>query len=371
MALSYDMRHYKCTLKALSPIHIGGTDVNPACRYVMDPNGDGQPVKCLKESYTIGRLRDGRLSVHDYMRKPAAPNGLPGDWKDHVLYELDTTAKGRHLDKEARPFIRNAFGKAYIPGSSLKGMLRQSLAFSLLCTDPERAKKLRVRFNFLIEMMRNANKQNIRDIRRKDRQRMNELESLFRSSKDRPDPKNDIMRAIRISDSELSDRPLVMAGVNIFTARGDRVQPLSGNTPATFCEVVEPGAEFRFDLDIDTPLLKNLLGGDPSVQLSQPEDILAALADHAEIMNTFEKAYLEDHGLTALWDPKYDDPGDDAVTVRLGWGSGWTGATLFPILAYDPERETASRPLSRKFVVSSANQPILMLGWAALTLKET
>jgi CRISPR-associated protein Csm5 len=364
------MKHYRCTLKALSPIHIGATEVNPACRYVMDPDGDGQPIKCLKESYAVGRLRDGRLSVHDYMRKPAKPTDLPRNWKEYVLYELDTTAKGRHLDKEARPFIRNAFGKAYLPGSSLKGMLRQALAFSLLYTDENQRKRLQTQFYHLLEEMRHANKENIRGIRRKDKTRMNTLEGLFRSSKKRPDPKNDIMRAIRVSDSEPSDRPLVMAGVNIFTARGDSVQVLSRNTAATFCEVVEPGAEFRFDLDIDVPLLEQLLAGNPAIRFSQPEDILAALEDHAQVMNIFEKDYLQSHGLGPLWDDSYENPGDGAVTVRLGWGSGWTGATLFPILAYDPENDSAGRPLSRKFVVSSANDPNLMLGWAAFSLKE-
>jgi hypothetical protein len=40
------------------------------------------------------------------------------------------------------------------------------------------------------------------------------------------------------------------------------------------------------------------------------------------------------------------------------------------VLAYDPEKETASRPLSRKTVVSSKGDPKMLLGWGRLFIDE-
>lgn len=378
--LSWKTKRYRAKLVALSPIHIGTGEPVPACRYVV-PDGNVGLGYCLKESFVAKLLVEGKISTKQYMENPFRQDdpvfGKDFDPKNR-FYDLDFTKAARDLNKEAQPFIRDAFGRAYIPGSSLKGMLRTSLAFSLLLEDPNQKKNLIKSLeefppSGLLEKMRRVNKSNIRDIRRKNHKRADIIESLFRASscsRERPNPQNDILRALKVSDSEPADRPLVMAATNIFTSRDGALEPLSRKTPTSFCEVAEPGTVFSFDITIDEALLETLQQSfKPAIRIRNHIDLMLAMQDHAAVMNCFEKAFLEENDAEALWDEEYEKESDGAV-VRIGWGSGWIGASLFPVLAYDPEKETAGRPLSRKTVVSSEGKPQMLLGWGRLVIEE-
>jgi CRISPR-associated protein Csm5 len=378
--LSWKTKKYRAKLVALSPIHIGTGEPVPACRYVV-PSGNGDMGYCLKESFVAKLLVEGKISTKQYMENPFRKDdpvfGKDFDPKNR-FYELDFTKAARDLNKEAQPFIRDAFGRAYLPGSSIKGMLRTSLAFSFLLNEPEQRKSLikdleKFRPPELLEKMRNVNKSNIREIRKRNDNRAARIESFFRASsgsKERPNPQNDILKALKVSDSAPADRPLVMAATNIFTSRNGALEPLSRKTPPAFCEVAEPGTVFSFDITIDEALLETMQQAfNPAVRIRNHIDLLSAMQDHAAVINRFEKAFLEENDAEVLWDEKYEKESDGAV-VRIGWGSGWIGASLFPVLAYDPEKETASRPLSRKTVVSSKGDPKMLLGWGRLFIDE-
>lgn len=378
--LPWKMKKYKAKLTALSPIHIGTGEPVPACRYVVPGENKGLGY-CLKESFVAKLLVEGKISPKQYMenpfRKDAPVFGKDFDPKNR-FYELDFTKAARDLNKEAQPFIRDAFGRAYLPGSSIKGMLRTGLAFSLLLVDPDQKKALikhleKLEPSELLEKMRRVNKSNISEIRKKNYKRTDIVESLFRASsgsRERPNPQNDILKALKVSDSVPADRPLVMAATNIFTSRDGLLEPLSRNTPPAFCEVAEPGTVFSFDITIDEALLETMQQTfKPAVRIRNHIDLISAMQDHAAVMNRFEKAFLEANDAKDLWDEVYEKENDGAV-VRIGWGSGWIGASLFPVLAYDPEKETAGRPLSRKAVVSSAGDPQMLLGWGRLVIEE-
>ncbi|MEA3508265.1 MAG: type III-A CRISPR-associated RAMP protein Csm5 [Synergistota bacterium] len=372
MNLPLKLKKYHCAIEALSPLHIGTGRLNPACRYVLPPDGKHLGC-CLRESWAARFLRDGSVTPEQYMRKPSPWSRLPGDEderKKAVAYTLDYTKAGKKLDKEARPFVRNGFGEAYIPGSSIKGMLRTSLVFSMLVNDEKRKADWQKQFAAVLDMMKHSNRENITSIRRKDSARISTIESVFRK-RERPDPKNDIMRAVKIGDTTPADKPLVLSAANVFTSRGDQLQPLGHNTPAAFCELAEPETRFEFDMTIDESLLESgVLGLDRGVRFRNHIDILLGLQDHARVMTQFEKAFLRAHNaFDRVWDKSYESEFDDAVVVRIGWGSGWMGASLFPILAYDPEDDTPQRPLSRKMVANSKGDPQMLLGWALLKIQ--
>jgi len=196
------------------------------------------------------------------------------------------------------------------------------------------------------------------------------VEGLFRSL-EKPDPKNDILRAVKVSDSDPIETPLVVAAVNIFTSKDGEFKPLSSGTPPIFCEVVEPGTAVYFDIAVDEDLMKELRE-DAKVQIRNHYDFLTALQDHARVMVHIEKNFLERNGVNGIWYKEYEQAENaDYAVVRLGWGSGWTGSSLFPILVCDnPEEETPKRPLSRKIVISSKGEPRAMLGWGKLYIEE-
>lgn len=370
--LPWKVSRYRCTLTPLSPLHIGTKDPNPACRYVL-PNSGGTGL-CLKESFVVSKLKDGRISIKDYMEKPFPPGGLPRDkteLKKVKAYDIEFTKAAKELNKEARPFIRDGFGRPYIPGSSLKGVLRTGLVFSSLLNDDEKRKELAQDRNIkdVITMMRRSSKDNIGAIRRRNPARERTIEGLFRSgSGPRPDPKNDILKCLKISDSLPSPGPLVVAATNIFTSRRGELENLSRNTPAAFCEVTELEVPFEFEMTIDEELLANHMELKPFVKFRDHNDILMALQDHAKVTAYLEKEYLERNGHEELWDPKFEQEFNDSVIIRIGWGSGWSGSSLFPVLAGYSQERALDRPLSRKMVINSVGNPQMMLGWAKLTI---
>ena len=214
--------------------------------------------------------------------------------------------------------------------------------------------------------MRRSSKDNIGAIRKRNTARERTIEGLFRSGSDpRPDPKNDILKCLKIADSLPSPKPLVMAATNIFTSRRGELEILSRNTPAAFCEVAEPGTPFEFEMTIDEELLANHMKLMPFVKFRDHNDILMALQDHAKVMAYLEKKYLERNGREELWDPKFEQ---EFTIIRIGWGSGWSGSSLFPVLAGYSQERVLDRPLSRKMVINSVGNPQMMLGWAKLTI---
>ena len=71
---------YRCTLRPFTLAH-RYKDPNPACRYVLP---DGRFGMCLRESFVVSKLKEGRVSIKDYMEKPFPPDGLPAvrlNWK--------------------------------------------------------------------------------------------------------------------------------------------------------------------------------------------------------------------------------------------------------------------------------------------------
>lgn len=370
--LPWKLSRYRCTLTPLSPLHIGTKDPNPACRYVL-PDGRGFGL-CLRESFVVSKLKDAQISIKDYMEKPFPPGGLPrgeAELEKVKDYDIEFTKAAKELNKEARPFIRDGFGRPYIPGSSLKGVLRTGLVFSSLLNDDEKRKELAQDRNIkdVITMMRRSSKDNIGAIRKRNTARERTIEGLFRSGSDpRPDPKNDILKCLKIADSLPSPKPLVMAATNIFTSRRGELEILSRNTPAAFCEVAEPGTPFEFEMTIDEELLANHMKLMPFVKFRDHNDILMALQDHAKVTADLEKEYLKRNGRDELWDPEFEQEFEDAAIIRIGWGSGWSGSSLFPVLAGYPQEGALDRPLSRKMVIKSGGEPQMMLGWAKLTI---
>jgi len=374
--LENKIKKYKAKFVALSPIHIGTGEAVPACRYVLPSEGD-KCGWCLKESFSARLLAEGRVSIREYMEKPLRADNpiFKGNFDSkNILYPVSFSKAARErLNKEVKPFVRNAFGKAYLPGSSLKGMIRTSLVFSMIMNEPQVKKDILERLRDIIKKMRNVNKANIKDIRKKDNARVSFIESFFRPdtrSFQKPGPQNDILRAIKVSDSEPTDVPLVVAAVNIFTSKDGYLVPLSGDNPPVFCEVVEPGTSFTFDITIDEWLLERLEKLNPKIKIKNHYDLLMAMQDHAKVMTRFEKAFLDSNDALEVWDNLYEEENEDSAVVRLGWGSGWIGASLFPILAYDPDKETPNRPLSRKIVITSKGERGAMLGWGKLYIEE-
>lgn len=79
------IQKYKATFTAISAIHIGGNGDIPASRYLLSQ--DGKEGYCLKSNFVARKLKEGKLSIREFMEKPA----LKEWWKD--VSEEDIFAK--------------------------------------------------------------------------------------------------------------------------------------------------------------------------------------------------------------------------------------------------------------------------------------
>ena len=226
--LPYEKIRYRATLTGLSPIHIGGGAPEPACRYAIDE--DTKTAYVLRESFVASRYAEGRITGSEYHRRPSPASVVPKtepERSEAVLYEVKAPRVAASLDKEARPFVRNGFGQAFIPGTSIKGAIREALLFSLLVQDDRLRGEIAASVRDLIAEMKKSNPQSANGIRR-NRNHASRLEERFRNpgAGGRADPKNDILRCMAVEDTPPDNRGFTLAAANIFSLSGGVLAPM-------------------------------------------------------------------------------------------------------------------------------------------------
>lgn len=137
------LKHYRMKITALSPIHIGDGTLIGKKEYIQKayrapiiiPDlakmfSDLQRMHKEKafEEYMLNNYRD---SLGKWLEGQKIPDAKIQSWK---RYELDcgdafiqTKAGKGGTPKGILAFTKDAYGEPYIPGSSLKGMIRTAL----------------------------------------------------------------------------------------------------------------------------------------------------------------------------------------------------------------------------------------------------
>lgn len=380
--LPYEKIRYRATLTGLSPIHIGGGAPEPACRYAIDE--DTKTAYVLRESFVASRYAEGRITGSEYHRRPSPASVVPKtepERSEAVLYEVKAPRVAASLDKEARPFVRNGFGQAFIPGTSIKGAIREALLFSLLVQDDRLRGEIAASVRDLIAEMKKSNPQSANGIRR-NRNHASRLEELFRNpgAGGRADPKNDILRCMAVEDTPPDNRGFTLAAANIFSLSGGVLAPMISQTrngqstrsAPVFLEFLDPGMSFPFGFTLDKALLEKLSPPMGKVQFRNSVDIIGALRDQADFTASLERTFFSEFDSSGkLWKKEYEGAGlkENQAVIRIGWGCGWMGHSLFPLLGYS-ENDVAESPKSRKVLVSQNGNPLSLLGYAVLTLQE-
>lgn len=141
------IRSYKMKIQALSPIHIGSGEKISKKEYINLPMEHKviipDPVrmycdlceKGLEKDY-IEYMLNGNLDLGIWMKNHGIRKMDYQKWK---RYEMDSgeAFSNRSGSRPVRPkeimkFVKDAYGNPYVPGSSLKGMLRTALlAYSI------------------------------------------------------------------------------------------------------------------------------------------------------------------------------------------------------------------------------------------------
>ena len=211
-----------------------------------------------------------------------------------------------HSLKEIQAFIRRADGRAYIPGSSLKGCLRTVLLTNMLLRDSNRAEPIN----------------------------MKQLESKYlhtlQITNKQSDMVNSIMRGISISDSEPIDEKNM-----ILASKIDSLPDGFENRINVVRQCIAPETKITFRLTLDQNLLSDA-------------NILTELR---EAIRAFDAFYIQEYNSYFAIKKEFEDLFRDDFIV-LGGGSGFFAKNLiYPLYAPNHAEavKTVSRSMQRSF----------------------
>lgn len=249
-------RSYRITLTAVGPVHIGTGEKMGGKDYFLQRDGVAVlNVPSFIEHLSPGQLDaycsfldgDSRTGLEDFLQKAPEMRRIA---EKCIAYEVDTrptkARRGTYQYFEVAKCIKDAYGRPYVPGSSMKGMLRTAILASIVATRRKEILRLYGEHE--------ASKQIDRSV-------------FWLEHPDSEDPNvaNDIMRYVSISDSEpLEIEDLVFAKKYDKFAKTDNgrhkrnMDRLSddtyfeGNELNIYRECIKPGASITLPLNIDS-----------------------------------------------------------------------------------------------------------------------
>lgn len=258
------VRHYRLVLTASGPIHVGNGERYGKKDYFSHNRGiaildvpkfvsqlgeeDFKEYICFLQSGTGDRNGNLQCFLED----------RPTVWaiaQKSIAYTIDSqlskARRGVYQYHDVLQFIKDAYGKPYVPGSSVKGMLRTALLTCMVLEDRSSYRNL-----FDSSAARNANTKKIAG--RRIEQRAFRRVGLGSSPNDAT---SDIMRFVSVSDSKpLSTADLVFVKkYDKFSKADDASHKLnfgkrtdrSGNSLDVYRECLKLGTRIEFDIDID------------------------------------------------------------------------------------------------------------------------
>lgn len=205
-------------------------------------------------SYCEFLKEDSHSGLQDYLGKNKA---LAGTVRKAVLYQLDSlpvlVQRGSYQNYSIWRFVKDAYGCPYVPGSSIKGMLRTAILISLIARDREAYERLYDRRRVL------------ENLKRADVGIQQKAFWVGQLDKDGDSAVNDVLRYLSVSDSDpLSVDDLVLAKkYDKFSQKDDgrhkkKLGKISdeeayyqGNELNIYRECLRPGTTIRTTLTVD------------------------------------------------------------------------------------------------------------------------
>lgn len=221
---------------------IGVMDVASLYDY-MNSIGKGQ----VFEEYLITN-EGSNLSKWLTINKIKSEDIMP--YMKYIIDSGDFDVTGDRRGLEVLEFMRDTYGKPFIPGSSIKGMLRTILLSEDIMFDPNKHVKNARAIKDTVVSNKKGNRKTFL------RRETNNIEgttfrTLFNDKKNPGNAVNDIMKGIIISDSEVLDNS------DLVLCQKIEMLP-DGNTKKLnlLRECLKPGTKIKFTVTIDTSIFK-------------------------------------------------------------------------------------------------------------------
>jgi len=344
-------------LEILTPIHIGSGDKYLATDFVIKKDRAVfiDSIKFFEEVDKKG------LDPIDVAREIGEGKKFIEDFVDPYkikIREVPFNGKfnGKKQKKEILAHIKSR-GKPYIPGSSIKGAIRTAILWKEVNDN-------RGLLEWTVNHIKEEVKRKRGHLDRRDLTKLDDEleEKVFRKAKltkKKDDPKNDLLRAMRIYDSEFID------GYSIYQINFLGMRDLSA-----LAECLDARQVTELEANIDGLTLEYLN------QKLDCDYILSASREFAE--KIVEVEVNRNYPPEAKREFK-NVLRSRGVVLRVGWGIGWYSSTIGTLLKTHPEFEDirkklglginpkAKRKFSRNFPmirrITFDNRP---LGWISI-----
>lgn len=385
MNILFDTKKAKIIVK--SPIHIGsvGQKLTPF-EYIRDSQNvyrinDDRMSLLLKQnklinSYLSAFSRDGhRFRLMDFLRS----NGLSLKVEDLIYLSSGRKSKvlgNLPLSQDYRPFIRDGFGNIYLPGTSIKGVVRTSILYNVLKIfhgdNPEKFKEIIVdRISKDIDSKVQKKKLFEWGIKRW-------LQGYELQEKNES-PNTDWLRLLHVSDAYPTNKvETVIIPVKVLKKElngWEYKKGISGQEIIIWVECIPDDTEFEFDILWDKRLHEEFKSKDKTIVLPHNLNEICLNIDRwAKGIIEYESGkdgFVKGHDIETWYK-------DHSANFRIGFGSGMSSTTIAMLLPDDlrkkvrnfsgQNRGNAVAPKSRKVWINENKS--IPLGWARLEVKD-
>ena len=322
-------------LQTLSPVHVGS---GVRLRKGLDFFSVGGRTWMVDKYCLETVLADNPKVLDDF----AAQEELDIHALSHQ-YQLDlaqivaTSYRGEGTSRDMFEFVRTGTGLPYLPGSSIKGAIRTVLLWKLSQTQ-----QWQQSYAQMLQVALQAKNE-----READNAFMEKSFNIATKNKRLNDANRDLMRVLRVSDSQFTMNDLELADARIFNlisedhhgwknipARRNEREPRRATQLAA--ESLRIGAAAKVTLTIDEFLLQSAKA-QKEAAFGQYSELFYALSaicnEYAAWQIAKQRKFFEKYKLSALVN-FYDElenirtslPKNEFL-LRLSWGSGWQGMT--------------------------------------------
>lgn len=320
MIMNDYLQHYQMKITALSPIHIGNGNLIGKKEYIQ--KSLRQPViipdlgkmfhdlQLLRKDAAFERymLGNEKMGLGQWMQQENIPEEKIESWKRYSLYSGDAFIRPES-GKAATPkgilaFIKDAYGMPYVPGSSIKGMIRTALLALEVREHPQKFDRIKKNLEE-VAFSYGQERKNSKNYLKKETDEL-EIEAFHILEKDQSNIKNAVnscLSGMIVSDSKPIALKNLTLSQKIDYSFSGKEMPLP-----ILREALIPGTEIIFELTIDTSVCKYTI-----------KDILEALDCFQEI--SYQYFYS-----------RFRRGNNVSGTVWLGGGTGFLSKTvLYPI----------------------------------------
>ncbi|RUM34779.1 MAG: type III-A CRISPR-associated RAMP protein Csm5 [Archaeoglobus sp.] len=316
-------------IETLTPVHIGSGDnyltvdfvlvgnrvvFIDALKFFQEVEKTANPIEVAQE------IAKGNASVKDFIEDLSK------------IKEYEVPFVGHKVRREILKHIKTN-GKLYIPGSTIKGAIRTALLWKAVKDD-------RSLLNKTIQLIKQKI-ENRKFIGRKELTRLDdELENIvFRKSRLTPkenDPKNDIFRVLKITDTSPFEKCKVY-----------EIKFLGMRNFSQLVECIDYGDSAELDMGIDEYTLSFM---DQKLDFDVISEATREFAE--EIVKTETNRYPErtKNEFRNVLKAK-------GIILRIGWGTGWYSSTIGTLLKTHPEFESLRKSESLRKKLGLGRNP--------------